>query len=133
MEIFTRFKREIEEIAAIGNALSKAEPIAWCRMTRADVDAAISTGLKRVNISIPLSDIQMRAKLKADRTEVLRRIRDVIPYAIDQGLRVAMGGEDSSRANAGFLLIAIEAASNAGVHRFRFADTLGCMDPFAVH
>ena len=124
--------REIEEIAAIGRVLTMAEPIAWCRMTRADVDAAVKTGLKRVNLSIPLSDIQMRAKLKADRTEVLRRIRDVIPYAIDLGLRVAMGGEDSSRADAGFLLIALEAASTAGAHRFRFADTLGCMDPFGV-
>jgi homocitrate synthase NifV len=124
--------REIEEIATVGSALKKAEPIAWCRMTRADVDAAIRTGLKRVNLSIPLSDIQMRAKLKADRAEVIRRILDVIPYAIDRGLRVAMGGEDSSRANPGFLLTALEAASKAGAHRFRFADTLGCMDPFAV-
>ena len=32
--------REIEEIAAIGGVLSKTVPIAWCRMTRADVDAA---------------------------------------------------------------------------------------------
>jgi len=125
-------KREIEEIAAIGKALSKAEPIAWCRMRRADVDAAIETGLKRVNLSIPLSDIQMRAKLKIERDEVLRRIGDVIPYAIDRGLRVAIGGEDSSRADAGFILIALEAASKAGAHRFRFADTLGCMDSFSV-
>jgi len=124
--------REIEEIAAVGNALKKAEPIAWCRMTRADVDAAIKTGLKRVNLSIPLSDIQIRAKLKTDRAEVVRRILDVIPYAVDRGMRVAMGGEDSSRANSGFLLIALEAASKAGAQRFRFADTLGCMDPFAV-
>ena len=49
-------QREIEEIAAIGSALTKAEPIAWCRMTRADVDATIKTGLERVNLSIPLSD-----------------------------------------------------------------------------
>ncbi len=125
-------QREIEEIAAIGSAVTKAEPIAWCRMTRADVDATIKTGLERVNLSIPLSDIQMRAKLKADRPEVLRRIRDVIPYAIDCGLRVAMGGEDSSRADAGFLRAALESAAQAGAHRFRFADTLGCMDPFAV-
>jgi homocitrate synthase NifV len=125
--------REIEELAVLGNALSKAQPIAWCRMTRADVDAAIKTGLKRVNISIPLSDIQMRAKLKADRPEVLRRIYDVIPYAIDRGLRVAMGGEDSSRADTDFLLAALDAATKAGAHRFRFADTLGCMDPFSVY
>jgi len=126
-------RREIEEIAAIGYALKKAEPIAWCRMTRADVDAAMKTGLKRVNLSIPLSDIQMRAKLKADRTEALRRIGDVIPYAIDCGLRVAMGGEDSSRADMDFLLTAVEAAARAGAHRYRFADTLGNMEPFSVY
>jgi len=125
--------REIEEIAAIGHALHKAEPIAWCRMTRADVDAAAKTGLKRVNLSIPLSDIQMRAKLKADRADVLRRIEDVISYAIDGGLRVAMGGEDSSRADMDFLLTALETAARAGAHRFRFADTTGNMEPFGVY
>jgi len=125
-------RREIEEIAAVAAALSKAEAIAWCRMTRSDVDAAVKTGLKRINVSIPLSDLQMRIKLKLDRAAVLRRIRDVIPYAIDCGLRVAMGGEDSSRADMEFLLVALEAAAAAGAHRFRFADTLGCLDPFAV-
>lgn len=126
-------RREIEEIAAIGHALHKAEPIAWCRMIRADVDAAVQTGLRGVNLSIPLSDIQMHAKLKASRADILRRISDVVPYALDRGLRVAMGGEDSSRADTSFLLAAIEAAFQAGVHRYRFADTLGIMEPFSVH
>jgi homocitrate synthase NifV len=124
--------REIQEIAAIGGALSRSEPISWCRMTRADVNAARKTGLKRVNLSIPVSDIQMRAKLNLDRTGVLNRIRDVIAYAVDCGLRVAMGGEDSSRADMDYLLIAVETATSAGAHRFRFADTLGNMEPFAV-
>jgi homocitrate synthase NifV len=125
-------RREVEEIAAIVSVLSEAEPIAWCRMTRADVDAAMKTGVRRVNLSIPLSDIQMRAKLNANRAEVLRRIQEVIPYAIDRGLRVAIGGEDSSRADMEFLLIAVEAAMQAGAHRYRFADTLGNMEPFGV-
>jgi homocitrate synthase NifV len=123
---------EIEEIAAIGCALSKSEPIAWCRMTRTDVDAARKTGLKRVNLSIPVSDIQMRAKLNLDRAGALNRIRDVIAYAVDCGLRVAMGGEDSSRADMDFLLNAVEVAANSGAHRFRYADTLGNMEPFSV-
>ncbi|MHB1022647.1 MAG: homocitrate synthase [Acidobacteriaceae bacterium] len=126
-------REEIEEIAAIGQALHKSEPIAWCRMTRTDVDAAMKTGLKRVNLSIPLSDIQIHAKLKADRAEVLRRIREVIAYALDCGLRVAMGGEDSSRADTDFLFTAVEAAARAGAHRYRFADTLGSMEPFSVY
>jgi homocitrate synthase NifV len=124
--------REIAEIRAIGCALHKADPIAWCRMTRADVDRARSTGLKRVNLSIPLSDIQMQAKLNVDRAGVLRRVRDVISYAVDCGLRVAMGGEDSSRADIEFLLVAVEAAASAGAHRFRYADTLGHLEPFTV-
>jgi homocitrate synthase NifV len=124
--------REVEEIAAVGRGLYKAEPIAWGRMTRADVDAASRTGLKRVNLSIPLSDIQMQAKMKTNRAGILQRIGEVIPYAIDCGLRVAMGGEDSSRADLPFLLTAVEAAARAGAHRFRFADTLGNMEPFGV-
>ncbi len=124
--------REIAEIRAIGEALHSADSIAWCRMTRADVDKANKTGLKRVNLSIPLSDIQMQAKLNVDRAGVLRRIHDVISYAVDCGLRVAMGGEDSSRADIEFLLVAVETAANSGAHRFRYADTLGHLEPFAV-
>lgn len=125
--------REIDEIAAIGRALSTTIPIAWCRMTRTDVDAARRTGLTRVNLSVPLSDIQMRAKLNADRPQVLARICDVVSYAMDCGLGVAMGGEDSGRADLGFLLTAVETAARAGAHRFRFADTLGSLEPFGVH
>jgi homocitrate synthase NifV len=124
--------REIAEIRTIGEALHRAESIAWCRMTRADVDKARSTGLRRVNLSIPLSDIQMRAKLNVDRTGVLRRIRDVVSYAVDCGLSVAMGGEDSSRADIDFLIVAANAAANSGAHRFRYADTLGHLEPFSV-
>jgi homocitrate synthase NifV len=126
-------RREIDEIAAIGCALSTTIPIAWCRMTRADVDSARKTGLTRVNLSIPLSDIQMQAKLNADRPRVLARVHEVISYALDCGLGVAMGGEDSGRADLGFLITAVEAAASAGAHRFRFADTLGSMEPFGVH
>ena len=126
-------KAEIEGLTEVGRLLRTSEPIAWCRMTRNDVDAAMMTGLKRVNLSIPLSDIQMSAKLNADRAEILRRIRDVISYAVDCGLRVALGGEDSSRADFEFVLAAVEAASGVGAHRYRFADTLGIMDPFSVH
>lgn len=125
--------REIEEIVAIGAALSTAVPIAWCRMTCADVDAARETGLTRVNLSIPLSDIQIQAKLRANRAQVLERIQGVVSYARDWGMGVAMGGEDSARADLGFLITAVEIAASAGAHRFRFADTLGSMEPFGVY
>jgi homocitrate synthase NifV len=124
---------EIEAIAATGEALQRAVPIAWCRMTRTDVDAAVRTGLKHVNLSVPLSDLQIRVKLAASREDVLRRIQDVIPYALDRGLQVSMGGEDSSRAELDFVCRAMVAADEAGATKFRFADTLGILDPFRTH
>jgi homocitrate synthase NifV len=124
---------EIEAMAAIGHVLKRSQAIAWCRMTQADLDAARRTGLKRVNLSIPMSEQQISAKLGIDKAEVLERIRRFVVQARDSGLRVAVGGEDSSRADFGFVCRAMEAAEEAGAHRFRFADTLGVLDPFATY
>nr|WP_233560164.1 homocitrate synthase [Oleomonas cavernae] len=124
---------EIDSIAAVAESLTHAEAIAWCRMTEADVEAALRTGLARVNLSVPLSDLQIRAKYHSDRADVLRRIDRVIRHARDLGLEVAMGGEDASRADLGFVCTAMQVAEAAGAHRFRFADTLGILDPFATY
>jgi homocitrate synthase NifV len=124
---------EIEALAAIGRQLRRAAAIAWCRMTEADVDAAHRTGLRRASLSVPLSAPQMRAKGYDGPRDVLARIARVVRYARERGLTVAVGGEDSSRADLDFVLAVIEAAERAGAHRFRFADTLGVLDPFETY
>jgi homocitrate synthase NifV len=121
---------EIEVMRTMGKALRHAAVISWGRMTRADVDAAVRTGLKRVNLSVPLSDLQIHVKLRSDREDVLHRIRDVIPYALERGFEVSMGGEDASRADMDFVRAAVLSAQEAGATKFRFADTLGILDPF---
>ena len=124
---------EIEAIAAVGKAVRHADVIAWCRMIKFDVDAALKTGLMRVNLSVPVSDRQMWVKLRCGRQEVISRIHRIISYAREQGLSVCVGGEDSSRADLGFLVQVTAAAAEAGAHRFRFADTLGVLDPFSTY
>jgi len=124
---------EIEAMAAVGATLTRSVAIAWCRMTETDVDAALRTGLKRVNLSVPVSDLQIRVKFNGTRQDIMTRIRRVVAYARDHGLEVAVGGEDSSRADMDFLLRVIAAAEEAGAHRFRFADTVGILDPFRTH
>lgn len=124
---------EIEAMAAVGATLTRSAAIAWCRMTEADVDAALRTGLKRVNLSVPVSDLQIRVKFNGTRQDIITRIRRIVAYARDHGLEVAVGGEDSSRADMDFLLRVIAAAEEAGAHRFRFADTVGILDPFRTH
>lgn len=124
---------EIEAIAAVNMAVRRAAVIAWCRMTEADVDAALRAGVTRVNLSAPVSDRQIRVKFGSDRQDVISRLLRVVNYARDKGLSVAVGGEDSSRADFDFLLQVVSAAAQAGAHRFRFADTLGVLDPFGTY
>ncbi|MGY4444471.1 hypothetical protein ACVW04_007290 [Bradyrhizobium sp. LM2.3] len=52
-------------------------------------------------------------------------------YARNKGLDVAVGGEDSSRADVNFLTDLIAIANAAGARRFRVADTLSVLDPDA--
>jgi homocitrate synthase NifV len=123
---------EVEGIAAIVGENLRPRVTAWCRLSEADVDAALRAGVKHVNISAPMSRLQMRVKLKAEPQEVAARVTRVIGYAREKGLEVALGGEDSSRADLRDIGLIAGAAEKLGVFRFRFADTLGLLDPFST-
>jgi homocitrate synthase NifV len=125
-----------EEIAAIRAIVEAGLPlttIAWCRMRTEDVDAAIASGVSMVNVSVPVSDVQIAAKLGGKRQAAFDMIKRVVGYARDKGLAVAVGGEDSSRADIDFLVEIIATAKAAGARRFRVADTLSVLDPDASH
>ncbi|WP_028169329.1 homocitrate synthase [Bradyrhizobium elkanii] len=125
-----------EEIAAIRAIVEAGLPltiIGWCRMREADVDAAIEAKVSMVNVSIPASDVQIAAKLSGDRELALEQVRRVVSYARERGLEVAVGGEDSSRADVDFLITLIAIAKAAGARRIRIADTLSVLDPDSTY
>jgi homocitrate synthase NifV len=125
-----------EEIGAIRAVVEAGLPltaIAWCRMRTEDVDAALAAGVSMVNLSIPVSDVQIAAKLRGRRSTALDMLARVVGYARQKGLAVAVGGEDASRADIAFLIAVIAAAKAAGARRFRVADTLSVLDPFSTH
>src|SRR5574341_1396487 len=119
---------QIREIAGLG---LRAELLGWCRAMRSDVRAAEGCGLTRVEISIPASTAQIRAKL-GSRQGALSRLADAVGWAADRGLWVSVGGEDGSRADPGFLVELAQRAQEWGARRFRFCDTVGILDPFAT-
>ena len=124
---------EIELIQAIADLHLPSRLMAWGRMCEADLLAIAYCNVDIVNLSIPVSDIQIKHKLGRDRDWVLTQIRTFVPRALDLGLEVCVGGEDASRADVEFLLAVAETAQNAGAQRFRFADTLGLLDPFDTY
>ncbi|WGR72745.1 MULTISPECIES: homocitrate synthase [unclassified Bradyrhizobium] len=125
-----------EEIAAIRAIVEADLPlttIGWCRMRESDVDAAIEAKVSMINMSIPTSDVQIAAKLGGHRDLALERVKRVVGYACERGFDVAVGGEDSSRADTDFLIRLMATAKAAGARRFRIADTLSVLDPDATY
>jgi len=119
----------IRSIADLG---LDARLLVWCRMRSDDLQKCAGLGVDMVDLSIPVSDQQIRNKLGKDRDWVLREIQRHVPAALEMGLDVCIGGEDASRADMDFLLRVVETAQAAGARRFRFADTLGVMEPFGL-
>ena len=123
---------EREDIRALTSLGLSAEMLVWCRMRDEDLSACAGLGVSRVDLSVPVSDQQLRNKLGKDRKWALASIQHYVSKARDMGLAVGVGGEDASRADDDFLLRVMEVAQEAGADRFRFADTVGIMEPFGV-
>ncbi len=124
---------EIETLRAISARGLGVRVLAWCRMGKADIDAARKAGVGAVNLSIPASDRLLSVKLGLDRAEELERVRRYVPMALDAGFEVAVGAEDASRADPDHLMRLAETVAEAGAFRLRLADTVGLLDPFRTH
>ncbi|HLP92283.1 MAG TPA: homocitrate synthase [Nostocaceae cyanobacterium] len=124
---------EIRAITAISNLNLHAKLLAWNRAVISDIKASIACGIQRVHIAIPVSGIQISAKFHGQWRISLQKLKDCISFALDQGLWVAVGGEDSSRADENFLLDVAQYAQEWGASRFRFCDTVGVLDPFQTY
>jgi homocitrate synthase NifV len=124
-----------EEQAAIRTLASLglgARLMVWSRMREHDIRQCRGLGVDLVDISVPVSDQHIQRKLGRSRNWVLRMIERNISLARDMGFEVCVGGEDASRADDGFLLELIDVVQRCGARRFRFADTVGVMGPFAL-
>ncbi|MEH1891636.1 MAG: homocitrate synthase [Nostoc sp.] len=124
---------ETRAIAAISKLDLQAKLLGWNRAVISDIKASIACGLNRVHIAIPVSGIQIAAKFHGQWRVSLQKLKDCISFAVDQGLWVAVGGEDSSRADENFLLDVALYAQEWGASRFRFCDTVGVLDPFTTY
>ena len=125
-------RQEQECIRAVVAEGLASRLVGWCRMSVEDVDAALGCGLTAVNVSLPVSDEMLAGKFGKDRAWAIDHTVRVVAYARERGLDVAVGGEDASRADLEHVARVTDRIADLGVRRFRFADTLGILDPFAT-
>ncbi len=110
-----------------------ARLITWNRAVISDIQASLATGVQAVDISLSVSDIHVEKKLRKNRDWVKEQLKTALGFAKEQGLYVCVGGEDSSRADREFLVELMTIARSLGADRFRYCDTLGILDPFAMY
>lgn len=126
----------IQEIQAIQeiNALNLPSALlVWNRMAISDILLSLETGIKQLHITIPASDIHIQKKLKITREELINKMNETISFAVEKGCQVSIGAEDASRTEINFLIHLYQEAIKNGAKRVRYADTVGCLDPFSTY
>jgi len=123
---------ERDTIRALGSLGLGARLLVWSRMHPADLGVLRGLPVHIVDLSVSVSSQQIRHKLQKDEAWVLDALWRSCRRVKDMGFDVCIGGEDASRAELDFLLRIVDAAQQAGACRFRFADTLGVAEPFAL-
>lgn len=103
----------------------------WCRATFNDLEAALATGARRVNLSFPVSDIQLET-LGKSRDWVRKNLPGIMNFATNHFEFVAVGAQDASRADYDFLKEYIYLTTLYGAKRVRIADTVGILNPMSV-
>ncbi|WP_319591231.1 homocitrate synthase [uncultured Draconibacterium sp.] len=103
----------------------------WCRATFNDLEAALATGASRVNLSFPVSDIQLET-LGKSRNWVRKNLPEIMNFATNHFEFVAVGAQDASRADYDFLKEYIYLTTLYGAKRVRIADTVGILNPLSV-
>jgi homocitrate synthase NifV len=120
----------IAEIASLGLNCSI---ITWNRAKIEDIEASLKCGVDAVALSLPTSEVHIKAKLGKDQAWLLETIKSTTAFAKQQGLYVSVSAEDASRTDVEFLIEYALAAKSEGADRFRFCDTLGLMDPLRMY
>ncbi|ADD67830.1 pyruvate carboxyltransferase [Denitrovibrio acetiphilus DSM 12809] len=122
--------RMFESIMELG---LDARIIAWNRALIGDVQASIAAGANSIEISLPMSDVQINTKLNKTRGWILDQVKSVLDFCANHDLYISVGGEDASRADFDFLAEYIRTIEAHGADRFRFCDTVGILDPFKTY
>ncbi|MFO7153203.1 MAG: homocitrate synthase [Bacillota bacterium] len=124
---------EEETIRQIARSGLKASVMAWNRAVIEDIAKSIRCGVDAVAISIAVSDLHIKYKLRSSREQVIEQMAKAVEFAKKEGMYVSVNGEDASRADFEYLVSFALAAKEAGADRFRFCDTVGVLDPLSTY
>lgn len=121
---------EFERVAAVARLKDRPRMIAHARALEEDVRAVYAAGAEAVGIFIGVNPLSLRSRLRG-RTfdDVIQLITSSVRFAKSLGLGVRLTVEDATRTELEQLLVAFQAAADAGADRICLPDTVGCASP----
>ena len=124
-------EHEQKDIRYIINQGFNFKSTAWARATKEDLEACIKTGVKRINISFPVSDMHL-STMNKDYDWLFRTMKEIIGIARQLFEYVSVGAQDASRSKSEILDEVVFRSNLYGANRIRLADTVGIMNPLNV-
>jgi len=122
---------DAEAIRLMSHASLKAELWGFSRAVKADLEELVRLGVRATIIEAPTSDIKLKA-YAISREEVLRRVREAVSFAKQNGITVAFFAVDGTRTGLEFLKEVYLAALEAGAAELVVVDTIGACGPEAA-
>jgi len=116
------------QISQVAETVPDIWLLAWCRARRDDLAAAAECPVQGIHLSLPVSNIHLRAWGK-NHAWVLKTLRDLTDEAAEKFGYVTVGAQDASRADRCFLMDFCHAVAESPAIRVRLADTVGVLTP----
>src|SRR3972149_116509 len=129
---YIRANLELKALGALGDLVLSG----WCRAIVSDVEAALPTGLRDLNLSISTSDQMIVHKFQGrrDREKIILEMVEAVTLAQKAGVtNIGVNAEDASRTDLDYLTDFALAAREAGARRLRYCDTLGYDSPMTIY
>jgi methanogen homocitrate synthase len=126
-------KEEQRSVRAIVYDDMDAQILALSRTKKEDIDLAIDCGVDGIITFMATSDLHLKHKIKMSQEEILNVCMQAIEHAKDHGLFVAFSAEDATRTDINFLKQIYNKAEKYGADRVHIADTVGAINPHAMH
>ena len=133
----SRYLQANLELAEMG-VLQPIRLEGWIRAIVEDVEKAFKLvpDIRHLNLSISTSDQMLRGKFQGRKTrdDIINGMVEAVDAARSLGAEsIGVNAEDASRTDLNFLIKFGLAAKEHGADRFRYCDTLGFDNPFAIY
>ena len=122
-------KHEKDIIVKIIENRKNAVISVWSRLMPSDIEHAVDTRPDIIHISIPVSQMHIREKLRQDEEWVVSQLRDCLYIADKNCVPLSVGFEDAFRAKTDFMVTIAKILLDYGVTRIRLSDTVGVASP----